>query len=1447
MSRILSADNGNVDSIELVSLPPEFGAGDTIMLYCVQGAAISLDGFGQEQDIGRDAQDPRNTGKYSIFIVNEIVDGDILVLNTVIGGVGEINPLGPGEVAQVIKVRSYYSAEVTPAGLTAPAWNGTTGGVVALFVTTVLELNGDIDVSGKGFRGAEPTEVYDGTCTVSDLDLYDSTFYQSSNVKAGKKGEGTTDTRFQRLRGKAKNINGGGGGNGNMSGGGGGSNYRAGGRGGIENSACPPGVIDPQGRGGDDFGRFGSIYYVNGISPAGGHNRIFFGGGGGTGTEIAGRTTSDGGDGGGIVLIVADTITGNGHRIRAEGKSVSTAVNGAGGGGGGGGAIVLDVAGYKEGVNLSAMGGDGGSTNHASEITGPGGGGGGGIYWLAGPNVPGVQIENDLSSAGQHIPTADSRGATAGNAPARKNGLIAPLKGFIFNSVPSEFHVCSNQVPAPIFASLPKGGSGNPANYQYQWLDSSATQNQWLPVDDQGDATAQSLLFTSPLSDTTYYRRVVTDLPSLLPADTSLRVAVYVHQAIENNVISADDEVCEGFAPDPFISVGSPTKGDGEYAYRWVRHAGDGLWANAPGSNSQAGYASPALDNPTGTTLTMSFARIVTSGACVDTTLGGGIIDVTVFKSITGNTLDPAADTICWNTRPAVLAGAEIIGGGKPSDYRYRWEDSGSESGPWSTVSGETQASYRPGRLQSTTWYRRVVLSGDGNACEDNSPPVQILNIPVVTDNSITGAEQTICTGDQPALETGSDPRGGDGTLYRYAWEQSTDQNSWIAADATNGNTGRDYQAPPMPGDTTWYRRIVSSGGSAGVCRDTSLSKVIHVLPALENFRAVGTDVEVNCQFDRLADLKQIGSPPAGGAMQPDGTDPTRNFKWEMSNQGGSGPWSGVTNGYGPDLMNYTDSMELDSPQDYWFRRVLFSGPVVSGQLQACADTSDIIHVVIHTAIGNNLIDDADSVCYGAPKDFPGSVPTGEEEEPVTVTYSWKELGGGTVLGTDPDLQNASFTTPAAQQLVREVQFGECESVSDTLELTVMELPGGTLSGSLSEACEVDVTLDVDLDIEGLSRYNLPWEVQLYDGLDSTHAVQELEGDGTVDLTLHTESSSTAYAYSLARIAYFTSDGTECLAPVENLDGIVPIEVYLTPDPTVSIEDNLVVGDTAICNNEILLSVDPDGGTGRWESNHPDEMTYNPASESLLVWARLDPEDSIAWTKIPYQIWFTSNIGVCQGRDTVSIYLYEQPEDANAGLDDTIFLTNSTYLNADPPTAGEGTWTVISGQGTFEDENSHNTYVYDLAKGERNEFRWTIVNGVCESSDDFSVITQAEVSKYEGISPNGDGYNDYFIIRGLDNPRARFTLSIFNSLGRPVRIINQENVGEISYDPGAMVGGVEEGVEKVVWDGLAENGTPVPAGTYYYLLEVEIDQVDDRGTILSTDKKSYKHFIVVRD
>jgi hypothetical protein len=83
----------------------------------------------------------------------------------------------------------------------------------------------------------------------------------------------------------------------------------------------------------------------------------------------------------------------------------------------------------------------------------------------------------------------------------------------------------------------------------------------------------------------------------------------------------------------------------------------------------------------------------------------------------------------------------------------------------------------------------------------------------------------------------------------------------------------------------------------------------------------------------------------------------------------------------------------------------------------------------------------------------------------------------------------------------------------------------------------------------------------------------------------------------------------------------------------------------------------------------------------------------------------------------------QPPTTANAGPDQNVCGSSAT-LAANAPTVGTGTWSVVSGTGTFANANDPNTTVTGLTPGP-NVFRWTITNGACPPSSDDVTITSA--------------------------------------------------------------------------------------------------------------------------
>jgi hypothetical protein len=232
---------------------------------------------------------------------------------------------GGNSKAQVLRVPHYHHVTVENSGvLTAHAWNGSTGGIVAFRASGEVRLqDGVIDVAGKGFTGGV-----------------------TSSSNHAEQGDSATGNGIN-----ATSQNGTGGGGGAL-----GNGAAAGGGGGGGNGSL--GVAgQPGARGGGSGGATGG-------SPE--LTSIIFGGAGGGGGYRSSTGGGTGGASGGIIFVAAHTLTLNGDaRVTAAGNVGGNRLAGddsaGGGGGGAGGSILIQVANGTLGTSIiTATGGNGG-------------------------------------------------------------------------------------------------------------------------------------------------------------------------------------------------------------------------------------------------------------------------------------------------------------------------------------------------------------------------------------------------------------------------------------------------------------------------------------------------------------------------------------------------------------------------------------------------------------------------------------------------------------------------------------------------------------------------------------------------------------------------------------------------------------------------------------------------------------------------------------------------------------------------------------------------------------------------------------------------------------------------------------------------------------------------------------------------------------------------------
>ena len=196
-----------------------------------------------------------------------------------------------------------------------------------------------------------------------------------------------------------------------------------------------------------------------------------------------------------------------------------------------------------------------------------------------------------------------------------------------------------------------------------------------------------------------------------------------------------------------------------------------------------------------------------------------------------------------------------------------------------------------------------------------------------------------------------------------------------------------------------------------------------------------------------------------------------------------------------------------------------------------------------------------------------------------------------------------------------------------------------------------------------------------------------------------------------------------------------------------------------------------------------------------------------AGAKISYSTPATATAGIYYIKGTtVSGYFNIKPVTVtinplpvpDAGADQTLYYQTSTALDAILDIDQTGIWSLISGSATFSDNTDPKTMVSDLSMGD-NLMLWTVKSGVCPTVLDTVNIIVQDIVIPTLITPNMDGRNDYFVLRGL-SALGKTELIIFDRRGAQV-------YKNMDYDNS--------------WDGVDYNKKPLPEDTYFYVLKSE--------------------------
>jgi gliding motility-associated-like protein len=432
---------------------------------------------------------------------------------------------------------------------------------------------------------------------------------------------------------------------------------------------------------------------------------------------------------------------------------------------------------------------------------------------------------------------------------------------------------------------------------------------------------------------------------------------------------------------------------------------------------------------------------------------------------------------------------------------------------------------------------------------------------------------------------------------------------------------------------------------------------------------------------------------------------------------------------------------------------------------------------------------DAFSVNSGSSHDYKIERP---EEE---VIYKWQ-------IFSDSD-----YTIPALPELVELVPFGSerdneihinWNSAGDYyLMVTVTSATG--CANRMAWYFAVDEVTELPVARIAGSPFivtgNCPDAAKLLDASSST-------GEG---LSFNWSPSAYLDNPSVSKPVFLPGKDTRYLLTVTDVRGqtdTISVMVLVAEAPKVIMDENIFVDAS---NAVVLLNASQSSGSG---------LSYSWLSvDGTILNGETNPNAQASGLGT-YYLTITDQFG-CTAIDSIKVNLYTQAvrdttnTDINYTVDINVLANDIPLQNIDPSTlrivsSPRNGIAVVSSDSLI-------SYTPDQYYVGQDEFTYSICDYYrnCDEAPVLVLVNDVPFFIPEAFSPNGDGINDKFEIKGIAKYNS-IQIEIFNRWGNIV--FQSGNYGE---GPG------RDGF----WDGTAKNGLrigsgPVPSGTYFYVLKL---------------------------
>lgn len=422
-------------------------------------------------------------------------------------------------------------------------------------------------------------------------------------------------------------------------------------------------------------------------------------------------------------------------------------------------------------------------------------------------------------------------------------------------------------------------------------------------------------------------------------------------------------------------------------------------------------------------------------------------------------------------------------------------------------------------------------------------------------------------------------------------------------------------------------------------------------------------------------------------------------------------------------------------------------------------------------------------------------------------------IGGDICAGDAAPAITVTFTAGSQPFDIKYDNMVNPEQTAGPINATTYSIPGATSVGSynyeLTELSDANCP-SIETGRTGNAAYDvnaLP-SVLSVSGSDDTICSNgsnpvtifvSFSGEGPIDYTyttgLGTVTSESTLGTSLSNQHTSAENGLHTITSVSDANGCNSTNdgsyAIIHSDPivlTISGEDTVCRAD----DNVFLTVMDAENNPITWSTGEVDETIE--ATQTGTYWVQVDddicPATSTRVTSGTVKIDEEPNVNISGSENSVVVF-----------EGDPMILTGLVVNAADGLL-----WTSDNGlNGLINDTDTITSF--EPIDGGIYNYTLTAINGECQNSASINVVVIQPVKIPNAFTPNGDGDNEVWDIRGMSTYNEA-VIKIFNRWGNLV----YEKFGTYKQ-----------------WDGTHMNkGKDLPVGTYYYVIDLGIETPDNR-------------------